>query len=70
MKEIKKAKVPCVVSCIPQNAAEFGPIAREAGADMFVVQSTVITIKFESKKQKALDIAKICKRYENTRING
>jgi IMP dehydrogenase len=61
VKEIKKAKVPCVVSCIPQNAAEFGPIARDAGADMFVVQSTVITIKFESKKQKALDIAKFVK---------
>ncbi|MCK5106662.1 MAG: GuaB3 family IMP dehydrogenase-related protein [Elusimicrobiales bacterium] len=61
VKEIKKAKVQCVVSCVPQNAAEFGPIARDAGADMFVVQSTVITIKFESKKQKALDIAKFVK---------
>ena len=61
VKEIKKAKVLCVVSAIPQNAAEFGPIARDAGADMFVVQSTVLTIKFESKKQKALDIAKFVK---------
>ena len=61
VREIKKAKVPCAVSCIPQNAAEFGPIARDAGADIFVVQSTVITIKFESKKQKALDIAKFVK---------
>ncbi|MCG2724870.1 MAG: GuaB3 family IMP dehydrogenase-related protein [Elusimicrobia bacterium] len=59
--EIKKAKVPCAVSCIPQNAAEFGPIARDAGADIFVVQSTVITIKFESKKQNALDIPKLVK---------
>ncbi len=61
VKEIKKGKVLCAVSCIPQNAAEFGPIARDAGADLFIVQSTVITIKFESKKQKALDIAKFVK---------
>ncbi len=59
--EIKKAKVPCAVSCIPQNAGEFGPIAKEAGADIFIVQATVITIKYESKKQKTLDIAKFVK---------
>ncbi len=56
VEEIKKAKVACAVSCIPQNAGEFGPIAKEAGADIFVVQSTVITTNFESKKQKILDI--------------
>ncbi|MBI4655642.1 MAG: GuaB3 family IMP dehydrogenase-related protein [Elusimicrobia bacterium] len=58
VEEIKKAKVPCAVSCIPQNAAEYGPIAKEAGADVFVVQSTVITVKFESSMQKSLDISK------------
>ncbi|MFA6433805.1 MAG: GuaB3 family IMP dehydrogenase-related protein [Elusimicrobiales bacterium] len=61
VEEIKKAKVPCAVSCIPQNAGEFGPIAKEAGADIFVVQATVITIKFESTRQKTLDIAKFVK---------
>lgn len=61
IEEIKKAKVPCAVSCIPQNAEEFGFIAKEAGADIFVVQSTVITVKFESSKQKPLDIAKFTK---------
>ncbi|MBI4802673.1 MAG: GuaB3 family IMP dehydrogenase-related protein [Elusimicrobia bacterium] len=58
---IKKAGTPCAVSCIPQNAGEFGPIAREAGADIFAVQATVITVKFESKKQKTLDIARFVK---------
>ena len=61
VEEIKKAKVHCAVSCIPQNAAEFGAIAKEAGADIFVVQATVITIKFESTRQKTLDIAKFVK---------
>ncbi|MBU2575108.1 MAG: GuaB3 family IMP dehydrogenase-related protein [Elusimicrobia bacterium] len=61
VEQIKKAKVPCAVSCIPQNAGEFGPIAREAGADIFAVQATVITIKFESKKQKTLDISEFVK---------
>ncbi len=61
VEEIKKHKVPCAVSCIPQNAGEFGPIAKEAGADIFVVQATVITIKFESTRQKTLDIAKFVK---------
>ena len=61
VEEMKKAKVPCAVSCIPQNAAEFGQIAKEAGADIFVVQATVITIKFESTRQKTLDIAKFVK---------
>jgi len=58
VEEMKKAKIPCAVSSIPQNAAEFGPIAREAGADIFAVQATVLTIKYESTKQKTLDIRK------------
>ena len=61
VEEIKKAKVPCAVSCIPQNAADFGPIAKEAGCDIFIAQATVITTKFESTRQKTLDIAKFVK---------
>lgn len=58
VEEIKKSGKVCAVSSIPQNAGDFGPAAREAGADMFFVQSTVITTKFESSKQKILDIPK------------
>ena len=39
VEEIKKGGASAVVSAIPQDAERFGPIAREAGADIFVVQS-------------------------------
>ncbi len=58
---IKKAKVPCAVSSIPQNAERFGPIAREAGADIFVVQSTVTTARHESKGYKPVDFTRFIK---------
>ncbi len=59
--EIKKAKVPAVVSSIPQRAEKFGAIAQNAGADIFIVQSTVTTVKHVSKAYKALDFNKFCK---------
>ncbi|RKY41589.1 MAG: GuaB3 family IMP dehydrogenase-related protein [Candidatus Omnitrophota bacterium] len=58
---IKKGKGYAAVSCIPQNAAKFAAIAEEAGADCFVVQSTVTTAKHISSKYKPLDLAKFCK---------
>jgi len=61
IKEIKKAGVPCVVSSIPQRAEEFGKIAVDSGADIFVVQSTVTTVKHESKAYKVVDFTKFCK---------
>jgi len=50
-----------VVSCIPANAERFARIAVEAGADIFVVQSTVTTTKHISKAYKSLDLSKFCK---------
>lgn len=58
--EIKKHKVPAVVSCIPQNAERFGAIAQEAGADIFVVQSTVTTVSHVSKEYQVLNFEKFC----------
>jgi len=55
VEQIKAAKVPCAVSTIPQNAARFGAIAQEAGADVFVVQSTVTTSKHIATTYKPLD---------------
>ncbi|MBI4560565.1 MAG: IMP dehydrogenase, partial [Candidatus Rokubacteria bacterium] len=43
--EIKKGGGPAVVSAIPQRADRFAKIAEEAGADIFVVQSTVTTAR-------------------------
>jgi IMP dehydrogenase len=59
--EIKKKKGTAVVSCIPGNAERFSKLAIAAGADMFVVQSTVTTTRHISKEYKTLDLNKFCK---------
>ena len=60
VEEIKKGGVRAAVSCIPANAEKFGAIAQEAGADLFVVQSTVSTARHISTKYVSLDISKFC----------
>lgn len=57
VEEIKKANVPCAVSTIPHNAERFGAIAQEAGADLFVVQSTVTTARHLAKAYTPLDFS-------------
>ncbi|MBF0533173.1 MAG: GuaB3 family IMP dehydrogenase-related protein [Candidatus Omnitrophica bacterium] len=59
--EIKKAKVPAVVSCIPQNAKRFMEIAQDAGADLFCMQSTVAAVRHIATEYKILDLDKFCK---------
>ena len=61
VKEIKDAGVLCAVSSIPQRAERFGAIAQESGCDIFVVQSTVSTVRHLSTEYKTLDIATFCK---------
>jgi IMP dehydrogenase len=61
IQQIKKANVTCIVSAIPQRAEKFGKIAQDAGVDIFVVQSTVSTVKHVSRAYHALDIKKFCK---------
>lgn len=61
IEEIKSHKVPVVASCIPQNAKKFSAIAQEAGCDIFVVQSTVATVRHISSEYKILDLQKFCK---------
>ncbi len=51
VKEMKKAGIVAAVSSIPQKA----------GADIFVVQSTVSTVRHISSEYKTLDLAKFCK---------
>jgi IMP dehydrogenase len=58
--EIKKAKAMAVVSCIPAKAERFLKLAVSAGADAFVVQSTVVTLRHLSKEYKTLDLVKFC----------
>jgi IMP dehydrogenase len=59
--EIKKAKAMAVVSCIPANAERFSKLAMAAGVDIFVIQSTVATLKHLSKEYKSLDLTIFCK---------
>lgn len=61
IREIKDAGVPAAVSSIPQRAESFGAIAQEAGADIFVVQSTVSTVRHISSEYRSLDLAKFCR---------
>ena len=61
IQELKKAGVLAAVSSIPQKAERFGAIAQEAGADVFVVQSTVSTVKHLSTEYKSLDLAEFCR---------
>ncbi|MBI5208241.1 MAG: GuaB3 family IMP dehydrogenase-related protein [Candidatus Firestonebacteria bacterium] len=61
IKEIRSSGVPAVVSSIPQRAEKFGKIAEEAGADIFVVQSTVTTVHHFSSEYKTLNFESFCK---------
>ncbi|MFA5090383.1 MAG: GuaB3 family IMP dehydrogenase-related protein [Candidatus Omnitrophota bacterium] len=61
IEQIKAKGATAVVSCIPANAERFAKIAVLSGADIFVVQSTVTTIKHISREYKSLDLFKFCK---------
>ena len=61
VQELKSAGVLAAVSSIPQKAEEFGRIAQEAGADLFIVQSTVSTVRHISTQYKSMELAKFCK---------
>src|SRR5205809_3146866 len=61
VRQIKDGGVLAAVSSIPQRAAYFGKIAEEAGADVFVVQSTVSTARHISSEYQSLDLEKFCR---------
>jgi IMP dehydrogenase len=54
VKEIKDAGGVAAVSATPANTKKFAPIAREAGVDAFVVQSTVTSARHISYSEKGL----------------
>jgi IMP dehydrogenase len=62
VEELKKAGVLAAVSSIPQKAERFAAIAQEAGADLFVVQSTVSTVRHISTEYKSLGLAEFTNR--------
>jgi IMP dehydrogenase len=57
IQELKKSGVLAAVSSIPQKAERFGALAQEAGADLFIVQSTVSTVRHISTQYKSLELA-------------
>lgn len=61
IREIKASGAVAAVSSIPQKAEHYGAIAQEAGADVFVVQSTVSTVEHISTEYKSLDLANFCR---------
>ena len=68
--EIKKGGGVAAVSAIPQRAERFGEIAQEAGCDLFVVQSTVTTVKHLSTAYKVLNFSQFCKKMKIPVIIG
>ncbi len=65
VQELRKGGGIVAVSSIPQKAERYAAIAQEAGADVFVVQSTVSTVRHISSEYKSLDLAAFTK---NSRI--
>ncbi|MBA2586985.1 MAG: GuaB3 family IMP dehydrogenase-related protein [Chthoniobacterales bacterium] len=61
VRQIKDGGAIAAVSSIPQRAVEFGAIAQEAGADVFVVQSTVSTVRHISSEYRSLELEKFCR---------
>jgi IMP dehydrogenase len=57
--EVKKGGGVVVVSSIPQRAMRFAKLAEEAGADFFVVQSTVTTARHVAAEYEPLDFRKL-----------
>ncbi|HEV2141632.1 MAG TPA: IMP dehydrogenase, partial [Candidatus Dormibacteraeota bacterium] len=63
IKAIKEAGVPCAVSTIPARAEERAEVAQRAGADVYVVQGTVLTARHSSRSYHQLsfaDLVNVC----------
>jgi IMP dehydrogenase len=57
---IKKAGAICAVSVTPANTKRLAPIAKDAGVDILVVQSTVTTARHISKSYRGLILSELC----------
>jgi len=57
---IKQGGVTCAASLTPANTKRLAPIAKEAGMDILVVQSTVTTAKHISKSYRGLILSELC----------
>ena len=60
VRKIKQQNVICAASVTPANTKRLAPIAKEAGLDILVVQSTVTTAKHYSKSERGLVFPELC----------
>jgi len=63
IKTIKADGVPCAVSTVPARAGERAEVVQRAGADVYVVQGTVLTARHSSRSYHQLsfeDLVKAC----------
>jgi len=60
VRAIKEGGAVCAVSCTPANTKKLAPIAVDAGADIFVVQSTVTTARHVSRSMRGLIFEELC----------
>jgi IMP dehydrogenase len=58
--QIKAAGVACAVSSIPAHAEQRAPLVEEAGADVLVVQGTVLTARHVSQSYHQLCFDELC----------
>ncbi|MEZ4554605.1 MAG: GuaB3 family IMP dehydrogenase-related protein [Dehalococcoidia bacterium] len=64
VEEIKQGGGVPIVSTTPQNTKRFAPIAVEAGAEYFVVQSTVTTARHVSKSLRGLRLEELVRQLD------
>jgi IMP dehydrogenase len=60
IRAIKKAGAICAASVTPANTKRLAPIAKDAGIDILVVQSTVTTARHISKSYRGLIMPELC----------
>lgn len=63
IEEIKSNGGKVAVSSTPHNAEKYGPLCAKAGADIFVVQSTVVSTHFKTTEDKTpLNLKAFCEK--------
>ena len=63
IRAIKAAGVPCAVSTVPARAEERAELVQQAGADVYVVQGTVLTARHSSRSYHQLsfeELVRVC----------
>jgi IMP dehydrogenase len=64
IKAIKDAGVPCAVSTVPARAEERAEVVQKAGADVYLVQGTVLTARHSSRSYHQLAFDKLVRMCE------